>query len=203
MSAPHIPLTAGGHDATYVITCYFRYHKANYRDPNWDKLLYREKYDVLTGTITTNQHPKLYGRHPRCRKISGGPVMGYRIQPDCTFYNKSVAELRLQQHHDLIKFVDISGLKPAMANWDRCNDIAWDHSSTWRDNDKNLVRLCEPYVTDEFEAWCDANGWRYVLLPRHIGTYLAGTTFCLLAAPPKSRADLEAIAQRLILGWPA
>jgi len=193
---------------TFLINYHFRYCKADRGDPNWSHLLSRDKLGVLTGAIETSRKPKTFARHPRFREVIGGPKMGYLISNDYPFYNKDIAELRLEQHRNIVRFADLSGLAPANIR-SRDEEVRymsycdpWDHPAIWRDGNQNLVLTNEPYVVGDFPAWCAARGWRCVLLPKSIGTYLAGETFCFLAAPPKSRADISTIAERLIEGWP-
>ena len=193
---------------TSLINVHFRYRKADRSDPNWIRLQGSDRYGVLTCVIATSRDPKIFARHPRFRKVIGGPKNGYYIENDCPFDNKDVAELRLDQHRNIVRFTDLSGLIPArtrgrdeeVRHMSYCDP--WDHATIWRDGNQNLVLTNEPYVVGDFPAWCATRGWRCVLIPKHIGTYLAGETFCFLAAPPKSRADINAIAERLIAGWP-
>ena len=192
---------------TSLINVHFRYYKVPRSEPNWSRLSGPDRYGVLTATLETECKPKLYARHRRFLEVRGSPKTGYLINNEYPYDTKEVAELRLDQHRNIVRFADLSGLMPS---WTRSRDekvrnmsycSPWDHASIWRDDNQNLVLINEPYVCDDFPAWCAARGWRGVQLPQHIGTYRAGDTLCFLAAPPGSKADIDAIVQWLIAGW--
>lgn len=191
----------------YQIKVHLRYYKIPRSDPNWNRLPGSEKYGVLTGVIPAKCRPKSYEPHTQFLRVSRASKTNYAIDNAYCYDNASVAERRLEQHRDVVRFADLSGLTPSK-QWRRereVRDVAcrdpWGHATVWHDGNRNLVLTNEPYSSEQFPSWCVASGWRCVPLPEHIGTYWPGVTFCFLAAPPGSMADLVVIAQRLIAGW--
>lgn len=191
----------------YQINAHLGYYKIPRSDPNWNRLPGSEMYGVLTGVIQAEYPPKWYEPHPQFLRLSGGMKTGYAIENAYPYDDASVAKRRLEQHRNVVIFADLSGLRPSR-QWRREREVRdmvcrdpWDHAAVWHDANRSLVLTNEPYSSRDFPAWCIANGWRCVLLPEHIGTYWPGVTFCFLAAPPGSTADLAAIAQRIIAEW--
>lgn len=192
---------------SYQINAHFRYYKARRSDPRWASLPGHERYGVLTAEIRAKCPPKRYQPHPRFRTANWGRTTGYVIDNTYPYRDEKFAERCMEQLRNVVRFADLTGLTPSnQCRRERelrniiCRD-PWDHATVWHDDHRNLVLTNEPYPSDGFPAWCAANGWRYVLLPEHIGTYWPGVTLCFIAAPPGSTADLDAIAQRLIAGW--
>lgn len=188
------------------------YYKLNRSTPDWEKLPWSERYGRLTAEISCERDPKLYAKHYRFSPVSGGGESGHCTGLEYTSDNLCRAQFYLTRHRNIVRFADLAQLTPSRARLDKVFYTAssWDHPSVWRDAEKNLVWLNEPYPHGthgnnllEFSDWCANNGCRSILLPKHIGTYYAGTAVCFLVAPPKSNADIEAMAARLIAGWPA
>lgn len=192
---------------SYQIIAHLRYYKISRSDPNWNHLPGSERYGVLTCAIQAECRPKSYEPHAQFLRVSRTLKTGYVIGNAYPYDNLEFAKRRLEQHRNVVRFTNLSGLTPSR-QWRREREVRdmvcidpWDHATVWHDGNRHLVLTNEPYSSQEFPAWCTASGWRCVPLPAYIGTYWPGVTFCFLAAPLESTADLVATAQRTIAGW--
>jgi hypothetical protein len=184
------------------------YCKVDPLSADWKVVPRNERYGWLTATLRCQSNPKMYARQDRFEQVVGGPKSGYSIDLRCTLEPLERAQFYLERHRNTIQFADLTELSPSQVfvkQMYNTRQRVWDHVSVWRDSGKNIVGLNEPYdpsnQLSDFPGWCSQHGWRSVLLPKPIGTYYAGKAVCFLAAPPKSKADIDAMAARLIAGW--
>ena len=171
------------------------------------------RWERVTRTMQTASNPTRYSHAamglPRIVKAGSNAYVAHYRAPyfmasDTLERSTAFAEHRLAGWQRYIRFADTAGLKPSAAGWPLSKFQSrggLDHASVWRDTTRNLVLLNEPYGPSErmsiFPAACAKWVWRFVLLPDHVSLHNPGLTRSFLAAPPSSKADLEAMAQRL------
>lgn len=116
-----------------------------------------------------------------------------------------------------VAFMDATELLPSKAFVslfpDFGQDAGLDHHCVWRTADAKYVVSNEPYrgssKREGTKRWCEANGWSYRELPKSIGMHNTCSAECpddctfhtalILMSPPKKGADVDLIADRLIV----
>lgn len=116
----------------------------------------------------------------------------------------------------VLAFMDATDLRPSAAFSSlfpsNTTPVGLDHVCVWRDSSNRYVVTNEPYILSEkvsvTKAWCEANGWTYHQMPRHIGMHNPCSVECskecgehtvlILMSPPKRGDDLATITEPLL-----
>lgn len=173
--------------------------------------------DSRSGKISVLGHEYLDTKYPgrryaKCNRIPRGWCV--------TSNSESMARERMVTAVRAIAFMDATGLRPSDAHTRLYGHgkgpTGFDHSCVWIDDLRRYIVTTEPYTRphelDKAIAWCDANAWPHLILPRQIGIWNPCHQGCapactehscmLLTAPPKNGGDLLAVRDALLQSEP-